>query len=390
MVLCAEERLILLLSRGKILGPEEDEARQLLRGRLRWDHFLDIAVHESVYPLVYRNLSRLEAGHVPSKVHESLDRRYRANALRNEVMARELEDVLALLSNVGIPAIPLKGVLLSAALYGDRALRVCLDMDVLVPTVGVTRVVRLLRQREYVSEVEASDFFVHVLLAQDIEFHLRKSAPMGDHWLELHWALLWGPQWDSAALKDLWREARPRNDLRVGAYGLSREWEVLYLSAHAARHRWRGLKWLVDIDALCSSPDIDWKQVKEKAEAFGWTKVVDVTLAVCHSLFGSEVPEPFCVRSPPRWVACFPQRPTRSMAASDALAFMRLLRSPLRKVLYLGGVVFVPTLAERRAVQLPPLFGFLYYVVRPLRLAAKWGKRLVRAAFEHQRSPVTM
>jgi hypothetical protein len=386
MSLRPEERLVLLLSRGTLRGREEPEARQLLAGRLRWDLIVDIAEREAVYPLFYWNLGRVGASRVPMEIHESLDRRYKANALRNAVMVRELEDVLALFSGAGIPAVPLKGVFLAGTLYGNRGLRVCLDMDVLVPIGEVGKAVRLLRGHQYTSEFPEDDFFEGLLLSQDIEHHLRKPGPISDQWLELHWALLWGPRWDEAALEDLWLSVKPRSDLGVAAYGLSREWEFLYLSAHAARHRWRGLKWLADIHELSSSTDIDWAQVKSKAEAVGWSRVVDVSLAVCRSLFGSQVPPPFSVGPPPKWVACFPNHPSGSTAAPDALAFMRLLEQPWKKLSYLFGVIFIPTLAERRVLRLPAALGLLYYVIRPFRLAAKWGLHLLRSVSERDRS----
>ena len=45
----------------------------------------------------------------------------------------------------------------------------------------------------------------------------------------------------------------PREFLRTGAYDLTPEWQFLYLSFHAAYHKWSSLKWLADIHELCVS-----------------------------------------------------------------------------------------------------------------------------------------
>ena len=376
MKLLAEERLVLLLARGKIEASDEALARRLLATPLRWELIVRMAGAEAIYPLMYTNLRKLGFGGVPTEIRTSLGSLYRTNALRNTLMARELESVLSLLSDAGVPAIPLKGLPLAEALYGDRSLRVCVDMDILIPFGKAVETLRRLRERGYESEA-AEEFFENLLLTQDIEYQLSRPDRVFVHSLELHWALLWGPRWDERAVEDLWVSAKPMSYLGAQAYGLSREWEFLYLCAHAARHRWRGLKWLVDIHELCSSTEVDWAAAKAKATAFGWAGLVEMSLAVCHSLFGTQIPTPFALRSVPSWLHVFPTPPGRSSAVTDALVFARLLDQPSRKLKYLVGVGFVPTLAERRLIRLPRWLSPLYYLIRPLRLAVRWTWRVL-------------
>ena len=68
------------------------------------------------------------------------------------------------------------------------------------------------------------------------------------------------------------------------------------------------------------------------------------------------------------------------MAVADALVFVRLLDQRSNKLRYLAGLIFAPTLAERRLVRLPSSLVFLYYPLRPLRLTTRWAARLVSAA----------
>src|SRR5205823_12451523 len=124
----------------------------------------------------------------------------------------------------------------------------------------------------------------------DIEYALRRKEREFTYLLELHWAVSWGSRSDRDAMDNLWAEASPRTIFGAPAYALSPEWEILFLAAHAARHQWQGLKWLVDLHELCSSPDIDWKKVKEKANRFGWDELLRITFNVCHRLFDTPVP----------------------------------------------------------------------------------------------------
>ena len=91
-------------------------------------------------------------------------------------------------------------------------------------------------------------------------------------------------------LDDLWAEARPQVFWGVEAWTLSPEWELLYLAVHAARHRWQGLKWLVDIHEVCTRAKFDWDTVTDKAHRFGLERALEVSLSVCRALFGTPSP----------------------------------------------------------------------------------------------------
>ena len=180
---------------------------------LRWDRLLEGAEAEEVYPLVHRNLNRLNFLGVPADVHATLDAWHKANVMRNAVLGRELARVLTLLADEGVPAAPLKGLGLAESLYGDPDLRTCADLDILVSRSDVGRAVELLRERAgYLLEF-TDRFFESVLFCRDIEYGLVRIEYTFRHLLELHWDL-WGPGWDDAAVEDLWATAKPRVVLR--------------------------------------------------------------------------------------------------------------------------------------------------------------------------------
>src|SRR5262249_52518798 len=156
------------------------------------------------------------------------------------------------------------------------------------------------------------------------------------------------------------------------AYALSAEWEVLYLCVHAARHRWRALKWLVDIHEACSVRQVDWVRLVDKARRLGWEKILQLTLSTCHALFDTPVPNDLSRRVRPRWLRTFPELPVEPGLWQEALFATRLFSGMSAKLGYLGRLLLLPTIREHELVSLPSPMGVLYYPLRPLRLAGRW------------------
>ena len=65
----------------------------------------------------------------PGPVRTKLEDSFQANVLRNTLFGGELERILSLLGDTGVPVIPLKGTSSAESLYGDLALSVCADID---------------------------------------------------------------------------------------------------------------------------------------------------------------------------------------------------------------------------------------------------------------------
>jgi hypothetical protein len=374
--LSPEDRLCLLLARGTFPPAVRAESLELLRAPLRWDLILDRVTAHAVFPLVSRNLDALDFEGVPQAARESLTVLSRLNAFRNVLLLEDLRHALQALGGAGVPVIPLKGVALAASLYGDAALRVCSDLDVLVPPRDVARAFDLLLADGYEPwepyDVDGAE--IDWLLSSNIEYGFLRRRREFAAILELHWDMAWRWQPEGRVVERAWRRAEPCEVLGAKAWRLSPEWEALYLMVHAARHRWHGLKWAVDIHELCVRGDVPWNALRETAAAFGWAGAVQVSLSVCETLFDTPVPERWAGRRVPGWVPLFPAAPPPADIWSDALVPVRLLDGPGARLRYLLRLLLLPTLAERRALCLPTALRALYYPLRPVRLAARWTR----------------
>jgi len=372
---------LLLLARGDLTTEEQGSARQLLAQPLAWRVIARSAHEHGVFPTVARNLRRLGWPHVPEAIRNELEATERLNAVRNRLLARGLVRILGRFAHAEIPVIPLKGVALAESLYGDASLRVCSDLDILVPEHAVGRAVELLQtdgfrgSDRYVAEATEID----LLLRSNMEYCL-VSPPASFHYvLELHWDIAWRWRADSDMLDHLWTDARPGPVLGADAWVLSPEWELLYLALHAARHRWSALKWLVDIHEICVRGSIDWAGVEDRAQRFGLERALHLTLGACRTLLGTPLPPELERHAPPRRLKVLRAAPVTVGGWLEALSAVRLFSRPVDKLRYLGRLLLRPTLAEWSVVRLPSPLRFLYYGLRPLRLGLASGRAMVRA-----------
>ena len=375
-----EDELCLLLSHGQLSSAARERAWGLLESPLRWDLLVARAREHQVVPLLYRSLQALDFHGVPDLTHAELSAAFRMNALRNAFLAGALARVLQLLNDAGVRVIPLKGLTLAELLYGDSAFRVCSDIDILVPPSEALLAHRLLVAHGYTSPF-TEDFFAKHQFRAGAECPLTPEKTAFPYQLEFHWSLLQHSRKDEEAMQDLWFQARPKEFFGVRAYGLTPEWEFLYLAWHVAHHKWHTLKWLADIHELCISAHIDWYQVREKTERFELESVVGPTLAACSLLFGTPTPAGFPSRALPAGVQLFPA----SLAASEvwkAPVFCPwLLKRPSERLRWFAEMIFVARLSDYIFFPLPPSLSFLYYFLRPLRLAGKWSWLLLSAVF---------
>jgi hypothetical protein len=384
----AEQRLLLLLARGRLTDSVRARARSLLGQALSWPSLLQQARTYEVAPLLYHHLRQLGFPSVPEAAAAELGAAYRMNAIRNTLFVRELAAVMRRLGAAGVPVMPLKGVALAASLCGDPTLRVCADLDILVPRMEVGRAYQVMRAMGYDGAPGEfmSESFQRRLLKTSIEYALTRRDRGFRYVTELHWGIFLGAPSERAALETLWAEAYATPIFGVKAFQPSAEWAFLCLAVHAARHQWKGLKWLGDIHELCTWTAIDWAKVKRDAERVGWGHVVELTLSACHTLFDTPIPPHFSFRPLPPWVHLFPDDLLCAEPWRDVLAVSRLFTSPPAQWRYLLRVLLVPTAAERRLIRLPSALGILYYPLRLSRVAIRHGWRII---LRHRRLPIS-
>jgi len=245
-----EEALLLACARLHMDEAAVERARaQIARGP-DWTRFWDLACRHSVTPLLHRSLPPVAAGcPVPAGVLAQAEHAYSLNALRNALRYDALGALLQALRAANVPVIVLKGAALAERIYGDPALRVFGDVDLLVRSDED-------KQRAWTA-------------IRDIKrpFMLELAADHYDLWIDLPgpWAT------ERLPLAEMWAAAEPARIAGVETLVLSPAQEMVMLATNFVRRGFAPLKLLVDIAemARCHGEALPWEQVAEMSARYG-------------------------------------------------------------------------------------------------------------------------
>lgn len=292
---------------------------------------------------------------------------------RAESMAAELARIVAAFRVADLPLLALKGVVASQQLYGHPGLRVFGDLDLLVDPRQLPPSEVLLTRLGYRDEAPMT----RSQRATKHRFH--NGTPLVNDeqktTVDLHWRF--GHVQFPLALpfSTAWRRRTELEMNGVGVAALSPTDLVIFTCSHAAKHLWWTLESLAQIAALTRLRTVDWQEVDRLAVASRAARQVGLSFLLAHDVVGSELPPlPECLALSRPQLARAQERVAgmveRDAAGRDLLFLLDRKRDVLAAML---AAAFVPTHADWEAAKLP---GILYWVARPLRLAAK---RLNRA-----------
>ena len=166
-----------------------------------------------------------------------------------------LKSLAVLFDAASLPWLSLKGVALSAWLYGDPNVRAGTDLDVLVDPEDFPRALEVLRDAGYQVADEALWFEPRqraAIMRTRREASVR--SPQGDLAVDLHFRT---EEIDDLALPSLRRLLERESVARVSAGGVhvqvpAGDHALRYLATHAARSAWLRRKWGYDVlELLC-------------------------------------------------------------------------------------------------------------------------------------------
>jgi hypothetical protein len=268
--------------RSAILDPAT--ARELDGDALR-----ALIARERIGPLLHRALGQGEL--LSPATFASLRESYRATAMRNLILLRELGDCLERLASAGIATIVLKGAALARPVYGSLAVRPMVDLDILVhrgdwsqaqaviEDLGFSRL-RLEPRRGAFAEFE-----------NEVTFAKPGTVPID---LDLHWSLLDSPFYQrEMAMEWFWETARAQPLGGPSALTLGPEALLLHLSAHLMlHHRGGGLLWWTDVAEVLhvEGAAMDWDEVFARCRAYQLLLCVGKVLTELAANWSAPVP----------------------------------------------------------------------------------------------------
>jgi hypothetical protein len=379
-----EVELILCCARTRCTPQITIRIKELATQDVDWQSFLQLATSHGVRPLVYETLHAICWEALPESVRHELSHFYSANSAKNRFLAGELLRILQLFEDQNILAIPFKGPVLAAVLYGNLALREFVDLDILVREQDILKARQILSNQGYQSNVTSAN------ITRDTSNDELYSASTGTM-VELHWQF--SPRRFISVLpaQQVWKNIEPIVILGRQVWSFSSQDTFLFLAFHGAKHSWSALKWLCDLaEFIRSNPELDWLRLFKRAEALGAVRTCQLGILLAAELLQAEVPasvvctvrEDAPVRALAQDVRLRIAEP-RDVDPIDGQIFNLKLKERLRdKVRYVLLQCTQYSGEEERFLPLPTALSFLYILVRPIWLLRRYGvsvmKRVLR------------
>ncbi len=373
-------------------GDDLAEIERLL-GVVDLPAFVDLVVtRHRIGPLVHAALRRLPAGVPPEGLMAALSTCARENAVQALRSVRTHILLARWFAEAGIDWLPFKGITVARRHYDDFAARQVNDLDVWVPPAQMLRARALLEARGFWLDAANRHWDLATRGPRHLAYLLRYyfeeqhySREFGP--LELHWQLTGTPRQFNLAPEDILRRAVSIRLGDVSMRMMNDDDLLLYLCEHGGRHGWYRLKWLADLPRVLAQRQWDWPLVFERARSAGCLRTLLLGLALCRDLFAWLPPQAVArelnaMRSLPlvlrtvRYALCAPNSVCE--AQGHVPAAWRLADSARALLLSGTWATVVSHLWRRslspkdlRILELPDRWFGLYYVLRPMLIAAR-------------------
>jgi hypothetical protein len=379
-----EARAILYLSRTVMDSQNKVQLRELLDRNLDWESVVRLAETHGVLPLVHRNLSNGLDTKIPAAVWNKLSNQFHAVVQTNLIFIAELLHLLDLFKNEGIHAVPLRGPVMAACLYGDVALRQPGDLDLLVRQRHVLQVKEILVSRGYCPFFPWPRDEGSVFSRGEYAF-VRNP---GNIMVDLHWKTK-GLDFAIPNPPSLWNRLQTVLVQGHAIPVLSWEDQLLLMSVHGAKHNWRRLIWLSDVAELVRISDtLDWDGLLDQAKSIGILRILVLAVVLANACFQTDLPEQFRKEAEndplsgelaSRFLEIlFHHAAEPSPAREDPLLLVRCMDRRRHQVRYLLQRTFMPTAWTPGDQSFQSRVPFLQYFMRPLQMTKTYALPFIR------------
>ena len=385
---CVEEQLILCCARTFVGIEDAKRIKNLTQHPINWDYLIQIASRNGVVPLLYKSLNTTCPESITSTNLAQLRKYVYASTYQNLILTRELSKLLKLFESHQVPAFSIKGPVLAISAFGDPALRQFGDLDIFVHQKDIQRAEEILLLGGYkllasssnlIDEVESGEYYFYN--------HNTKTL------VDLHWDL--SPSYFPYPISEeqLWQCLEPTILAGDKVLSLPIEELLVFLCMHGSKHLWIRLAWICDIaEIVRSHPEIDWDKTLAQAISLRSKRMLLLGLFLAHSLLGAKLTDvilaeidvdPTIKQITPqvrKWIFADPDSPDPLGQVEGFMFYIKMresFRDRFQHFLYLmkRSDWLSPSKRDETIIQLPAYLSFLYYVIRPLRVAKKYGLR---------------
>jgi hypothetical protein len=375
-----EVELMLCCARTRSNPQIRVRVKELATQAVDWQAFLQLVASHGVRPLVYETLHRSCWEALPETVRRELAHFYTANSAKNQFLAGELLRILQHFEAEHILAVPFKGPVLTAVLYGSVALREFVDLDILVREGDIPKAREILSSLGYRSNLTSA---VVIPDANNIELYSAATGIM----VELHWQFSPRRFVSSLAAQHVWTSIEPVVIWDRQVWSFSSQDMFLFLAVHGGKHSWSVLKWLCDLaEFIRSNPELDWSLLFRRAEALGAVRTCRLGIYLAAELLQADLPSNVLdavggdvqVRRLAQEVRVRIEAP-RDVDPIDGQIFNLKLKERLRdRVRYVFLQCTQYSGEEERFLSLPSTLSFMYVFIRPIWLLRRYGSSVLK------------
>ena len=367
--LSSEFEIILWAIREK---GNEDNSEKLFES-VDWEGVMSLSINHGTLPVVYKKISKLKTGLIPSEVLLRFKDVYHKIVRWNLIQSNQLIKVLKILKKNYIKAIPIKGPVISMQAYGDIGYRMFQDLDLIILPDGFINVYDLLCKEGYEPSIKLSEKKKKLWnrFRRDIEFKKGKTL------IDIHQRISQGN-----SSFDIFKEQFERTEV-VGILDqkidvLSVEDTIVYLCINSAKDQWNSLRMVADLSFLIrSDPEIDWEVLIKNARSRGILRMILSGLLFISVITKESLPEIVMMEiqkdnrvktlSEKYLSGAFLEFPEKK-DPDIVKSLVKTLDSPSRKIRFLLYYFFTPGAADLRSIKLPAFLFPIYFLIRPLRL----------------------
>jgi len=383
-----EIELLLCCARTHIDPTTEERLEVLLQQDIDWTYLIQTSARHGVMPLLYRSLNATCPELVPKPILSQLRNFFHTNAQHNLLLTQELLRLLNLFQEHEIPAIPFKGPVLAASVYGNLARRQFGDLDILVHERDYQQAKELLLSQGY-RMLYDSEHEANCLQAQ--LWHTEQQLSV-----DLHYGI--PPKQLQLKQEALWECLASLSLAGTTIQVFSPEAHLLVLCVDGYKEYWHKLSRICDLAAMIGNQELDWERLRELARKLKLERILSLGLLLTSELLEASLPEKIWSRveanSAIRGLAARLQKDLFSEENPQSPPFF--LWTIALYHLYLSECQpdrlrywLTPNTSDRAFLSLPASLSFFYYLLRPIRVIGKYGLSPFQGLFKQLRLEVS-
>lgn len=337
-----------------------------------------IAAHQ-IRPIIYHALMDNDI-HINDELMQKLKRDIMLIATGNQQKVKQTIEICNAFTKAGIIAYPYKGWLMSRMLYDNLVSREVSDIDLLIYPKDFFKAKELLENMCYMPRYDTDrKHFYQQMLKTDSEYKCAKQNHNQLHKVELHWVPT-HTMLDVPLDNDFFFRNGTVENISGNAVNVLEQDDhlLLMLIHHGVNDIWRSLRHVADWGRVLSKKDanLDWPKINEQIKDSHLVNTVAAGTSLSYTILGVKNENTYSdFKRKDQLASALLTFPMQSKGKTSFYNFSTqlLLKDSFRyKVRLVRNYLLTavrPSKSDVRFFYLPRPFYFLYFIIKPFRLA---------------------